>query len=249
MALQITWLGSASFRLEDANGNIVYLDPWLDADPGNPGCPIGVNDVERADLVIVTHGDPAHYGRGDAARIAARTGCTFASNPALSAWVVEEGTLPAAQVVTLNFWEPHDFGFAEVTNYPVIHPPYANPSEQATMSEPNTGFAIRMGGVSVLYTGDTVPGDEVYKDVAAKFEPTIGLLPINPADNPARGTVQDSVDLAASIAKMASLRYVIPHYRYRADANGPTVLQEQLRSLDIESPILLPGETVLRNGA
>ena len=63
MGLKTTFLGSATFILEDSAGRIVFIDPWLDAEPGNPECPLRVAEVTHADLVVVTHGDPAHYSR------------------------------------------------------------------------------------------------------------------------------------------------------------------------------------------
>ncbi len=55
----ITWLGHGTWKMTTPQGTIVYLDPWI---AKNPACPIGLDDIDRADLVCVTHGHSDHLG-------------------------------------------------------------------------------------------------------------------------------------------------------------------------------------------
>jgi L-ascorbate metabolism protein UlaG (beta-lactamase superfamily) len=73
-AIRIDFLGHASFRFE-ADGTVVYFDPWLD---DNPVCSLKVAEVKRADIVIATHGHVDHLG--DSFQIVKQTGATFVSN-------------------------------------------------------------------------------------------------------------------------------------------------------------------------
>lgn len=247
MTLKITWLGSATFTLEDQAGHRVFVDPWLDAPPGNPGCPVKASAPGRADLVLVTHGDPAHYGRGDAPKVAAAAGCRFVSNPAVCQYVVGKGLLPQSQVLPLTLDQTYDLGCIEVTQFPIIHPPYTEPIKSDIPNTPNTGFALTMGGVSVLYVGDTVLGDEVYRRVGAAHRLLIGLLPIfTPASG--RGTPEQSVDEALGIVKMTGLTYVIPHYRYVPDNPTAALLRAAMRPLGVEVPRLEPGGSFSLDG-
>ena len=242
MSLKITWLGSASFRLEDSDGHVVYLDPWLDAPPGNPGCPLKVADVTRADLVIVTHGDPAHYGRGDAPRIAAAVGCRLATNEALSRFIMADGLLPETQLLPLTLSREYDLGFINLLNFPVVHPPYRPGSTSSTPREPNTGFSLRMGGVSALYTGDTILGDTVYAEVARTRPALVGLLPLG-SQLAAHGTMDETVDVAVSIARTAGCKYVIPHYGFVPDNPAVAKLGEALKQHEIELVVMsAPGQ-------
>lgn len=239
MSLKMTWLGSASFLLEDSNHNTVYLDPWLDGEIGNPRCPLKVSDVARADLVLVTHGDQAHYGSGDSVRIAAKTGCRYASNHQLCDFIAQKGMLPRSQMLPLALDERHHLEFMDLTVFPVIHPPYKEPPKSGIPPEPNTGFALSMGGVSTLYTGDTVLGDEVYRRIAAAYSPRVGFLPI--VGGTGHGTAAQSVEVAASIAAMTRIEYIIPHYRWIPNNAAMDMLIDATRSLAVEVVRLEPG--------
>ena len=57
--VKVTLLGHASMLIEPDSGESIYIDPWLD---DNPTCGIGVADVDKADLVIATHGHNDHIG-------------------------------------------------------------------------------------------------------------------------------------------------------------------------------------------
>lgn len=74
-SITITLLGHASIKLEPDSGKVVYLDPWLDE---NPTCSLNIADVDRADVVIGTHGHNDHIG--DSFGVCQKTGATFVGN-------------------------------------------------------------------------------------------------------------------------------------------------------------------------
>ncbi len=59
MAVPLTWLGHAAFRLDSPGGKRIYVDPFLN---GNPKCPDAEKEPERVDLIAVTHGHGDHVG-------------------------------------------------------------------------------------------------------------------------------------------------------------------------------------------
>ena len=61
--MRVTYLGHASFKVE-SDGKTVFVDPWLNG----PTSPIKVKDVQKADIVLVTH-DHGDHGFRDAIRI------------------------------------------------------------------------------------------------------------------------------------------------------------------------------------
>jgi L-ascorbate metabolism protein UlaG (beta-lactamase superfamily) len=243
MHIEITWLGGASIRLKGSHGHTIFIDPWLDAAPGNAGCPISVNDVTHADLVLVTHGDPGHYGRGDGVRIARRNGCIYAANEALCKYVVAKGLLPAAQTRNLEFHKLVEISVARVLMFPIVHPPWTPPEGYAIPREPNTGFVVTLDGLTILYAGDTVPGDRVYRSVSEATKPTVALLPIgSPAGS--HGTLESTAYTVASIAEMSGVSYVIPHYNYVNNNPAVEMLRKGLEPVGTELLSLDPGEAV-----
>ena len=74
MTATLDWLGCATFRL-NLGSMVVLLDAYLDRVPSAPPVGVGVDDIDRADWILVGHSHFDHvYG---AERIAARTGATI----------------------------------------------------------------------------------------------------------------------------------------------------------------------------
>ena len=88
--LRVTFIGHASFRFESEQ-SVTYFDPWLD---DNPTTTSTLAEVDRADLVIATHGHSDHIG--DSYRLAKQTGATFVGNFELCL-VAEEHGLPLGE--------------------------------------------------------------------------------------------------------------------------------------------------------
>jgi L-ascorbate metabolism protein UlaG (beta-lactamase superfamily) len=66
---KIRFLGVAAYEITAPDGRVIYIDPFLDE---NPGSPLKSHQIERADLILVTHGAFDHMG--DTVKIAKRTG-------------------------------------------------------------------------------------------------------------------------------------------------------------------------------
>ena len=56
-SVKITYIGHASFRFESERGTVIYYDPWLDE---NPIATMSREDVDHADIVMVSHGHNDH---------------------------------------------------------------------------------------------------------------------------------------------------------------------------------------------
>lgn len=72
----IKWLGHASFEIISAKGKRIFIDPWLD---GNPVCKVNLADVNKADLILVTHDHADHFA--DAVPLAKKTGAMIIAQP------------------------------------------------------------------------------------------------------------------------------------------------------------------------
>src|SRR5687767_7296267 len=84
-SVTLEWLGHMFFRLTAPDGTVVLTTPYLE----NPDAPIGLDGIDRADLILIPngHGDD----RGQVLEVAAKTGGTVVAPTALGEWLVEQG--------------------------------------------------------------------------------------------------------------------------------------------------------------
>lgn len=92
MSVAIRYLGWSSFEITTASDKKIIIDPFLN---DNPYTPLKSNDIERADIILVTHPSRDHLGQ--AFEIAKRTGATLGCG-ADTALLAEHEGVPAAQV-------------------------------------------------------------------------------------------------------------------------------------------------------
>ena len=82
MAIELTWLGHASWQLKTGQHTIL-VDPFLD---DSPTAPFKSKDA-AADFILVSHGHFDHIA--DAAKIANRTGATVVSCYEITTWLAK----------------------------------------------------------------------------------------------------------------------------------------------------------------
>ena len=61
MSGKLRWLGLAFVEFTTAGEKVVFFDPWTKS-KGNPSCPLDIDDIQRADLVLVSHDHGDHIG-------------------------------------------------------------------------------------------------------------------------------------------------------------------------------------------
>ncbi|MDP7130645.1 MAG: metal-dependent hydrolase [Planctomycetota bacterium] len=74
-SVKITFIGHASFRFESDKGSVTYFDAWFDE---NPTAKMKLGQVNKADIVIASHGHTDHIG--DSYEICKRTKAKFVGN-------------------------------------------------------------------------------------------------------------------------------------------------------------------------
>ncbi|MEI8334496.1 MAG: metal-dependent hydrolase [Chloroflexota bacterium] len=174
--VRITWYGHACFEIVTPGGVVVLVDPWF----GNPRSPKAAADVDRCDVLLVTHGHSDHLG--DALEIARRTHPAWPQIHEMSLWV-NDGRLAGlrAEVIGMNKGGTVEVKGLRVTMTPAEHSAGNWTGEgdgvPLHLGEP-VGFVIELeDGYRIYHAGDTaVFGDmRLIRDLWA---PDLALLPI-----------------------------------------------------------------------
>lgn len=157
--VEATWLGHAAWRFRGRTA-VVFVDPFLDE---NPKAPLKVKDVDRADVVLVSHDHFDHFG--DAPALCKKTGATLVATYELASWAAEQHGIRS---------EPMNIGGTIELCGLKVHMTIA--FHTAHRGHP-TGWVVEMDGVRIYHTGDTcVFGD--MRLIGEIFRPDLMCLPI-----------------------------------------------------------------------
>ena len=178
-----TWYGHACVEIRTPGGRTILLDPWF----GNPKSPRAAADVDRCDVLLVSHGHFDHLGsapRGvreaDALAIARHTKPAWPCIHELSLWLEERLGGAGVEIIGMNKGGTVDVRGLRVS---MVHADHSAGDWSTAgdgplyLGEP-VGFVIELeDGSKVCYTGDTA----LFGDMALIGEihrPGTVILPI-----------------------------------------------------------------------
>ena len=230
--VKITFLGHSAFKVVSPKGVVIYIDPFLS---GNPKTPPELKTVEKADLILVTHGHGDHVG--DTLAIAEKTNARIVAVPELGRYLTRKG---AKNVTGMNKGGTFTSHGIAITMVHALHSTSVTEGDQVIYTGEPAGFVIRFeNGFTLYHAGDTgVFGD--MKIIGEIYKPELSLLPIG-----SRVTMDPRE--AAYAAKLLGSKYVIPmHYGTFPMFTGTP---EEFVKLMKETPqtkvlVVKPGETV-----
>lgn len=162
---QLQWYGQSAFKLTTPTGKVLLIDPWL-TNPVNPTGKTDLANLNRADLVLVTHGHFDHVG--DAIAIAKKTNAPLVSTADLGRALVNVGY---PQNLVTNTTQGNFGGELSLLNnevriafIPAIHSSaVASDGSPAQFAGNPGGFLITVqNGPTIYHTGDT----DVFADMA-----------------------------------------------------------------------------------
>lgn len=105
--MNITWYGTAGFRIE-TGGRVLLIDPYLSrGDGARPRLPFGPEGITEASEVFLSHGHFDHAA--DVPRIARQTGAKVHCSPEVAAALRQQGVADA-QIVEVEGGDVFDFG-------------------------------------------------------------------------------------------------------------------------------------------
>lgn len=213
MTTKARWLGVAGFEVVGPYGRIL-VDPFL---TGNPLAPVGPDELEAPDVILVTHAPFDHLG--DTAAIARRTGAPVVCGGDVRLALIDQGV--DASQITPTIW-----GICIEVNGIVVRPvechhwsSYELGNGQVVTGMPLAWIFETEPGVRFYHFGDTAIFD--MRLIGELYEPTIGLLgcglPEELLDaHPGPGhpvTGELTADEAGRVAEMLGLRVAVAsHY-------------------------------------
>ncbi len=230
--VKITYLGHSAFKIVSAKGVVIYIDPFLSK---NPKTPEEMKTVEKADLILVTHGHGDHVG--DTLPIAEKTNAKIVVIAELGKYLTQKG---AKNVVGMNIGGTFTSHGIAITMVNALHSSSTMEGDQIVYLGNPAGFVIRFeNGFALYHAGDTgVFGD--MRIIGEIYKPELSLLPIG-------SHVTMDPREASYASKLLGSKYVIPmHYgTFPAFTGTP---DEFLKSME-EVPqtkvlVLKPGETI-----
>jgi len=225
----IKWIGHAGFIITSPQGKTVIIDAWI-AD--NPLCPITMDDIKAADIVLVTH-DHFDHSAG-AADIVKKTGATLIAAPETVGRLQSELGVPAENVLFGGFGM-NVGGTAEVDGITITMTQAFHSSETACP----TGYIIRLeDGTTIYHAGDTGIFDSM-RLLGELYPIDVALLPIGSA------FTMDPLQAAKALTLLKP-KVVIPmHFKtfpiMEQDAGGFAELANRVAP-EVKVIILEPGQ-------
>lgn len=162
---QLTWYGQSAFKIVTPNGHVLFVDPWL-VNPVNKNGKEDLAAVDKADLILVSHGHFDHIG--NAVEIAKKTRARLVATYDLGANLATYGGFPRDLMGydtlgnfggTLSFFN----GEVSITFVPAQHSSSINQKDLGLGSNDEnhwagaaSGFLIKIQhGPTIYHTGDT----------------------------------------------------------------------------------------------
>jgi len=169
MTTRIRFLGVAGYEIVSPNHRIL-IDPYL---AGNPGAPITHEELEKPDVILVSHAAWDHIG--DAFAIAQRTGAPVVGASDIRALMVDQG-LSSDQVQATIYGIKVRVGGVEVQAVESHHWSQVTLSDGNIVTGAALGFVVEPEpGVRIYHWGDSAifPGMEM---IGRFHEPTVAII-------------------------------------------------------------------------
>jgi len=224
----ITWWGHACVEVLTPGGKTILFDPWF----GNPSSRKAVADVNRCDVMLVTHGHHDHLGAApgqvrsaDALEIARRTKPAWPCIHELSLWLEDRLADAGVEIIGFNIGGTVEARGLKVTLVPAVHSAgdWSAAGEGPLFLGSPAGMIVELEDGSRLYhAGDTNAFGDM-RLIGELHRPDLVMLPIG-------GHFTMGPHEAALAVELLGVREVLPiHYgTFPILAGRPGELRDEL---------------------
>ena len=229
---KITYAGHSAVFLE-AGGYSIAIDPWL---AGNPRCPESLQNPQKLDLIVLTHGHSDHAG--DVTRLMRQTNATLAATYELAMLLIDEG-VPQSRVWPMNKGGSLEFHGLKIALTHAYHSSSYDTKNGPRYAGEACGVVISNGRYSMYHAGDTALFSDM-ELIGEMYHPHVALLPIG--DRFTMGPAQ-----AARAARMLECKIAIPIHYKTFDMLTGTVdeFRRECGRFDVEVVELNPGSSFM----
>lgn len=177
MKPKLRFFGVAAYEIINARGQHILIDPFLDE---NPGSPIKSHELERVDLIVVSHAAFDHLG--DTEALAKRTGAPVVCGGEVKAYLVAKG-VPAEQIRATTWGIRVEVADIEIQPVECHHWSQIQMPDGTFASGVPMGFVVDVSeAVRFYHYGDTALFSDL-KLLGELYRPTIGCFGIaNPLE-------------------------------------------------------------------
>lgn len=216
--VMVEWLGHNFWRVTSATGKVILLNPLVN----NPDSPVSLDDISRADLILVTNGHPDEVGQ--TVQIAQRTGARVIGGAfELGLWLIDRG-VPSAQVTLLG--GPGDRARIDGITVRLTNAVHGSgllpPSENVPYGGPASAFMITFENGWTLYYGGSTSATQDQALVASMHRPDAAVINLAGAREP--------MDFAMQVKLLTTdnpnLSAVFPGH-HRVVQQGTTIAEAQ----------------------
>ncbi len=231
--LKITWYGHSTFKIVSPGGKHVIFDPWLQ---GNPATPESHKQVDRVDIIAVTHGHGDHLGDVQALASQHRPKAIIAKYELATYY----GNRGVANTVGMNAGGSHTVDGITFTMTHAQHSGgFVGDNGQIIYLGEPAGFVVTFeNGARIYFAGDTsLFGD--MRLIGELYRPDVAFLPIG--DLYTMGPFE-----AAHAVRLLGVKHVVPMHwgTFPLLTGTPQALREQLQDPSVTVHDLKPGDTL-----
>ncbi len=214
----ITWIGHSALKLEGSK--TIFIDPFL---TGNPAASLSMDEINTADVVVVTHDHGDHLG--DSFSLCQKTGATLVSFYEIAEAAADKGITSEK----MNVGGSVIIAGVTVDMVPAFH--------TGGLGGTAVGVVVTMDGKKVYHAGDTGLTVEM-ELIGEMYQPDIGFLPID-------GRFNMTPRLAAKAVELLKIPRVVPiHYNtFPAITSSPDEFKEMVGT-NSQVTIIQPGGSI-----